>query len=168
MKNLTENELHCQYMSKAIEEAGKSAASGDVPVGAVIVRENEIISESANMRETDRDATAHAELLAIRRACQLLGGWHLTGCTLYVTLEPCAMCAGAVINSRISRVVIGAPNPKAGAMGSVTDLTLLPFNHKPEIIRGVMERECAELLRSFFKEQRRRGPRWSNGAVRKL
>lgn len=148
------------FMALAIEEAKKCAALDEVPVGAVIVRENKVIAASGNGRETMKDATAHAETAAISAACRALGGWRLVGCELFVTLEPCPMCAGAIINSRLPSVIIGAKDPKAGALGSITDLLLLPLNHKPEVVFGVMEDECTELLRSFFREKRERGSRW--------
>ncbi len=148
------------FMALAIEEARKCAELDEVPVGAVIVRGNEVIAASGNGRETEKDATAHAETTAISAACRALGGWRLVGCELFVTLEPCPMCAGAIINSRVPAVIIGAHDPKAGALGSITDLSALPLNHKPEIVFGVMEDECAELLRSFFREKRARGIRW--------
>jgi len=149
------------FMSAAIEEAKKCALLDEVPVGAVIVRDNKIIATAGNGRETTKDATSHAECEAIRAASRALGGWHLHSCELYVTLEPCLMCGGAIINSRVPSVIIGARDPKAGAFGSMTDLNLLPVNHRPEITFGVMEEECAELLRQFFREKRERGARWN-------
>lgn len=148
------------FMALAIEEAKKCAELDEVPVGAVVVRGNEVIALSGNGRETVKDATAHAETCAISAACRALGGWRLVGCELFVTLEPCIMCAGAIINSRVPAVIIGAHDPKAGALGGMTDLLSLPLNHKPEIVFGVMEDECAEVLRSFFREKRERGKRW--------
>lgn len=148
------------FMALAIEEAKKCAALDEVPVGAVIVRGNEVIAAAGNGRETEKDATAHAETSAISAACRALGGWRLVGCELFVTLEPCPMCAGAIINSRLPAVIIGARDPKAGAFGSVVDFSALPLNHEPETVFGVMEEECAELLRSFFREKRERGKRW--------
>lgn len=148
------------FMQAAIEEAKKCALLDEVPVGAVIVRENKIIASAGNGRETRKDATSHAECEAIREACRTLSGWHLVNCELYVTLEPCIMCAGAIINARIPTVIIGARDPKAGAFGSLTDLNSLSVNHHPDITFGVMEEECAELLRSFFREKRERGARW--------
>lgn len=143
------------FMKKALHQARRAADAGEVPVGAVIVKDGRIVARARNMRETKRDGTAHAETEAIRKACKKLGGWRLPGCTMYVTLEPCVMCAGAIVNSRIERVVIGARDPKAGAFGSVTDVAALPLNHKPQIEYGVMEEECAGILRDFFKELRR-------------
>ena len=134
------------YMGLALEEAKKSLALAEVPVGAVVV-----VAAAYNTRETDKNAIKHAEVEAISRACQRLGGWRLHKCELYVTLEPCPMCAGAIVNSRIKRVVYGARDPKAGAFGTVLDLNSFPLNHKPEIISGVREQECASLLSDFFK-----------------
>lgn len=150
------------FMEAALEEAIMCAKAGEVPVGAVIVRENKILVRCGNGREREQDATAHAELSAIRTASKLLGGWHLTGCELFVTLEPCPMCAGAIVNARVSSVVIGAGDPKAGAFGSMIDFNALPLNHKPEIIFGVLAEECAGVLTAFFKERRAAGPRWMN------
>ncbi len=147
-------------MRIAIEEAKKSAERDEVPVGAVIVKNGEVIAACGNGRETEHDATAHAETSAIREACRRLGGWNLHNCELYVTLEPCIMCAGAIINSRIAKVVYGASDPKAGAMGSITDVTSLPVNHKPAIVSGILRDECAALLTDFFKAKRERGERW--------
>lgn len=148
------------FMEAAIEEAKKCALLDEVPVGAVIVRDNKIISAAGNGRETERDATSHAECNAIRLASKALGGWHLRDCELYVTLEPCLMCGGAIINARIPCVIIGARDPKAGAFGSLCDFNSLSVNHHPEITFGVMEEECAEILRKFFREKRERGARW--------
>ena len=148
------------YMSAALEAAKKCQLSDDVPVGAVIVRHGEIIAEGFNCREKNGDATCHAETEAIRQACRSLGGWHLTDCEMYVTLEPCPMCAGAIINSRIDRVIIGARDNKGGAFGSALDMNSAPLNHKSEIVFGIMENECASLLRDFFKRKRERGKRW--------
>ncbi len=149
------------YMSIALEEAAACAREGEVPVGAVIVQENTILTRRGNGREQERDATAHAELSAIRSACRMLGGWHLTGCELFVTLEPCPMCAGAIVNARLPWVIIGARDPKGGAFGSMMDLCSFPVNHKPQIAFGVMEAQCAAVLTAFFKERRAAGPRWS-------
>lgn len=148
------------FMAAAIEEAKKCALLDEVPVGAIIVRDNKIISAAGNGRETERDATSHAECNAIRMASKDLGGWHLRDCELFVTLEPCLMCGGAIINARIPHVIIGARDPKAGAFGSLCDFNSLPVNHHPEITFGVMEEECASLLRQFFREKRERGARW--------
>jgi len=143
------------YMKKAIALAMESEKEGEVPVGAVIVKNGEIIAEGRNRRETEKNALHHAEIEAINNACKKLGGWRLSGCSLYVTLEPCPMCAGAIINSRISTVYFGAYDNKAGSFGSVADFNRIPYNHKPEIIAGVMEKECSELLSEFFKKLRK-------------
>ena len=139
------------YMGLALEEAKKSLALAEVPVGAVVVCEGEVVASAYNTRETDKNAIKHAEVTAISRACERLGGWRLHKCELYVTLEPCPMCAGTIVNSRIKRVVYGAKDPKAGAFGTVLDLNSFPLNHKPEIFSGVREEECASLLSDFFK-----------------
>ena len=141
-------------MSAALELAKLSAQEGEVPVGAVIVRNGEIVSTGRNRRESDKNATVHAELQAIDRACAALGGWRLWECDLYVTMEPCPMCAGAIINSRIKRVVFGAYDSKAGSCGSVVNLFDLPYNHKPELTGGYMEEECSSVLTEFFRELR--------------
>lgn len=143
------------FMRAALERAEHALELRETPVGAVIVRQGEIVSAACNLRESAKDATAHAEMLAIRAACEALGGWRLWECELYVTLEPCPMCAGAIIQSRLRRVVFGARDPKAGCCGSVTDLFALPFNHRPEIVGGVLETECAALLTDFFRTLRK-------------
>lgn len=143
-----------EFMLEALAEAQKSYEIGEVPVGAVVVKDGEIVGRGHNLRETDKNALHHAELIAIDEACKKLGGWRLWQCDLYVTLEPCPMCTGAIINSRIKRVVFGAFDKKAGSCASVVNLFELPYNHKPELISGVMENECAELLSRFFKELR--------------
>ena len=143
-------------MRAALDEARSAAASGDVPVGAIVVQGEVILSRAANRTVRDQDPTAHAELLAIRAASAALGSWRLEGCTLYVTLEPCAMCAGAIVLGRVPRVVIGAWDPKAGMAGSVGDLLRHPrLNHRPEVAGGVLEDECGALLRDFFTARRR-------------
>ena len=144
---------HQTYMARALELAAQAAQVGDVPVGCVIVRDGEIIGEG-NRREENGDATAHAELEAIRDACQRVGSWRLHGCTLYVTLEPCPMCAGGIINARIEQVRYGTKDEKAGACGSVLNLFEERFNHKPRIYRGPMENECGRILQNFFEELR--------------
>ena len=143
-----------KWMRRALTCARKAAALGEVPVGAVIVRDGKLIATGYNRRETGRDALLHAETIAIRRACRKLGGWRLFDCDLYVTVEPCPMCTGAIINARIRTVYIGAADPKAGCMGSVTDLTRMPFNHQPVLVKGVCEAECAALLTDFFRTLR--------------
>ena len=143
------------YMKRALELAEEAAARGEVPVGAVIVKDGKIIAEAYNLRENGGGATAHAELLAIERASEKLSTWRLSGCELFVTLEPCPMCAGAIINARIDRVVFGAKDASGGAFGSLLDLNSYPLGHKPEIIGGVREEECRELLRTFFETRRK-------------
>ena len=145
---------HQTYMARALELPAQAAQVGDVPVGCVIVRDGEIIGEGRNRREENGDATAHAELEAIRDACQRVGSWRLHGCTLYVTLEPCPMCAGGIINARIEQVRYGTKDEKAGACGSVLNLFEERFNHKPRIYRGPMENECGRILQNFFEELR--------------
>ena len=147
---------HEEYMKLALALAKEAAEEGEVPVGAVIVRDGEVIAIGRNRREKGKNALAHAELEAIDAACKRLGGWRLSGCTLYVTLEPCPMCAGAIINARIDRVVQGAADPKAGSCGSLVDLFSLPYNHKPVLVTGVMEMECRDILQQFFRHLRNR------------
>lgn len=150
-------------MREALALAREAAEAGEVPVGCVVFDEaGEIIGRGRNRREEARDACAHAEVEAIRAACAARGSWNLSGCGLAVTLEPCPMCAGAIINARIPRVVFGAPDPKAGSCGSVTDLFALPYNHRPACEGGVLEEECAQLLRDFFRALRLAPPkpRW--------
>ncbi len=147
-----------RWMSAALAEARVASASADVPVGAVVVSDGEAIARAANRTVRDPDPTAHAEILARRAASAALGRWRLDDCTLYVTLEPCGMCAGAIVLARIARVVLGAWDPKAGMAGSVGDLLRHPrLNHRPEVAGGVMEAECSALLREFFAERRRAG-----------
>ena len=122
-----------EYMQLALDLAAEAAAAGEVPVGAVVVKDGKVVGTGRNRREADRQAVAHAEIEAIAAACRNVGGWRLSGCDLYVTLEPCPMCAGAVINARIERVFFGAPDPKAGSCGSLTNLFLLPYNHRPTV-----------------------------------
>lgn len=146
--------IDSQYMTAALELAREAAQAGDVPVGCVIVKDGRIIGQGHNRREVLGDATAHAELEAIRQACQSVGDWHLNGCTLYVTLEPCPMCTGAIINARMDTVVYGAANPKAGCCGSVISLFQEQFNHHPAVYGGVLETECAAVLGEFFQSKR--------------
>jgi tRNA(adenine34) deaminase len=144
-----------RMMELAIERAHEAARHGDVPIGAVVARGDEPLAAAGNERELRRDPTAHAEILAIQAAAEALGGWRLPGTTLYVTLEPCAMCAGAIVLARIPHVVFGAPDPKAGAAGSVLDVLGEPaLNHRPQLTCGLMEAECAALLRDFFAGRR--------------
>ena len=142
------------FMTEALALAREAAAEGEVPVGCVVTLGDRIVGWGRNRREKDRTALAHAELEAIAGACETLGGWRLWQCTLYVTLEPCPMCAGAIINARIPRVVYGAGDPKAGACGSVCSLFSMAFNHHPQVESGVMEEEAAALLRDFFRALR--------------
>lgn len=151
------------FMKEALRLAKEAADEGEVPVGAVVVRNGEIVGRGRNRRETIKNALSHAELEAIDEACRRLGGWRLWECELYVTLEPCPMCTGAIINARIKRVVYGAADAKAGSCGSVIDLTALPYNHKPIIESGLLEEECKELLQEFFKQLRvkmKNKPKW--------
>lgn len=145
---------HKHYMKAALAQANLAQGIAEVPVGCVIVRSNEIIATGYNRRETDKNCLSHAEIIAINKACEKLGGWRLENTTLYVTMEPCPMCAGAIINARIPTVVFGAYDYKAGCFGSVVDFTEIPFNHKPEIISGVLAEECSQILKDFFRELR--------------
>ena len=145
-----------KFMRFAIEQAKKALQLDEVPIGAVVVRGDEVVGTGFNRRETGKNALYHAELSAIDEACRNLGGWRLWECELYVTLEPCPMCAGAIINSRIRRVVYGCRDKKAGAVRSVIDLFELPFNHHPESCAGVLEEECSSMLSDFFKELRKK------------
>ena len=151
------------FMDEALALAREAAAEGEVPVGCVIVRGDEIVGRGRNRREKDKTALAHAEIEAISEACAHLGGWRLWECTLYVTLEPCPMCAGAIINARIPRVVYGASDAKCGACGSVCDLFSMDFNHHPKVEKGLREEEAANLLTEFFQNLRvtlRTRPKW--------
>ncbi len=156
------------FMDAALALAAEAAAEGEIPVGCVIVRKGEIVGRGRNRRETERTALGHAEIEAIADACRNLGGWRLWECTLYVTLEPCPMCAGAIINARIPRVVYGAGDEKCGACGSVCDLFSMKFNHQPQVTRGVREEESAALLRDFFADLRVRlqtRPKWKKPEI---
>lgn len=148
-------ERDLDFMHIAIEQAKIASSLGEVPVGAVVCKDGEVISVGYNRRETGKNALYHAELIALDEACKKLNGWRLFECELYVTLEPCPMCAGAVINSRIRRVVFGANDPKAGCFGSLADFSAIPFNHKPEIVSGVLAGECSQLLKDFFAKLRK-------------
>lgn len=144
-----------KYMSRALELAGLAASAGEVPVGAVIVCDREIVAEAYNLRESKPSAMAHAELIALEAACAKLGRWRLTGCTLYVTLEPCVMCAGAIVNARVDRVVYGARDSKAGAVESLYQvLSDTRLNHRPQITAGVLSDDCGKILSDFFKARR--------------
>lgn len=142
------------FMKIALDEAACAAKNGEIPVGAVLVKDGKIIAKAHNLCEINRNSTAHAEITVIEEGCSKLGAKWLNGCELYVTLEPCPMCAGAIINARLDRIIFGVKNPKAGAFGSVINLNSYPLNHKPEIICGVMEKESQELLSDFFKKKR--------------
>ncbi len=144
------------YMADALTLAAHAAELDEVPVGALIVRDGQVIARACNNRETGKCATHHAEILAIEEACRTLGGWRLPRCTLYVTLEPCPMCAGAIANARIERVVFGAYDPKGGAYGSVLNLAELPLNHKPTVVGGVSEDTCREILTAYFRRKRQK------------
>ncbi len=149
--------LHERFMREAIRQAKKAAALGEVPIGCVIVREGKIIGRGYNRRNTDKSTLAHAEISAIRKASRAAGDWRLEDCTLYVTLEPCQMCAGAIVQARIPETVIGCMNPKAGCAGSIYNLLEEPaFNHRVRVLRGVLEEECSDLLKTFFKGLRQR------------
>lgn len=145
--------MHEEFMQRALELAKMAAEQDEVPVGAIIVRDNKIIASAYNTREKDKNALYHAEIKAIDEACRVLGGWRLVGCTMYVTLEPCPMCAGAIVNARIERVVYGASDNKAGAFGTMINLTDYPL-YKPQIIGGILREECSQLLSDFFKKKR--------------
>lgn len=152
MRKYTEDE---KFMKEAIKQAKKAEAIGDVPIGCVIVHDGKIIARGYNKRNKDKTVLAHAELLAMKKACKKLGDWRLEDCTMYITLEPCQMCAGAIVQARIDKVVIGSMNPKAGCAGSVLNLLEMDgFNHKVEVERGVLEEECSTMLSGFFKELR--------------
>lgn len=160
---LTEDE---KYMKEAIKQAKKAWAIGEVPIGCVIVYENQIIARGYNRRKTDKNTLAHAELTAIKRASKKLGDWRLEGCVMYVTLEPCQMCAGAVVQARIPKVVIGCMNPKAGCAGSILNLFQVPeFNHQVETVKGVLEEDCSNLLKNFFKDLRKRLKKEKQSAI---
>lgn len=148
--------MNKEFMCEALRLAKTAADEGDIPVGAVLVKNGEIIGTGLNRRKKNGDPTAHAEIEAIRMAAERLGSWHLDDCELYVTLEPCPMCAGAIINSRIKTVIFGAYEPKSGSCSndSVIDLFNLPYNHRPEVYGGICEKDCAELMTGFFKSKR--------------
>lgn len=146
-----------KYMKQAIKLAGKAAELGEVPIGCVIEYQGKVIGRGYNRRTTDKSTLAHAEIIAIKKACKKMGDWRLEDCTMYVTLEPCQMCAGAIVQARVKKVVIGCMNPKAGCAGSILNvLQMEEFNHQVEIERGVLEEECSQMLTSFFKNLRKR------------
>lgn len=151
---MTERDFDEKFMSEALALAKEAARRGEVPVGAVVVKDGRIIAKGYNLREQNNSATAHAEIIAIEEACRQLGGWRLGGCTLYVTLEPCPMCAGAIINSRISRVVFGVKDSVAGCCGSLIDFNFYPFTHSFKIASGILEEECSSVLKEFFSARR--------------
>lgn len=152
---LMDRETDIKFMLEALKEAEKSANFDEVPVGAVIVKDGKIIARGHNLRERNNDPTAHAEIVAIRKACKKLKSWRLEGCTIYVTIEPCSMCAGTLLWTRIKRIVYGASDPKGGALGSSYNLfEVKNINHKVEITRGVLENKCSELMTSFFRSKR--------------
>ena len=155
--------MHEEYMRQALDLARQAAAAGEVPVGCVIVRDGTVVGRGRNRREERRAAWSHAEMEALAEANRTLGTWRLDSCTLYVTLEPCPMCAGAILNARIPRVVFGARDTKAGSCGSVCDLFSMAYNHHPRVTAGVLEEDCAGVLRDFFRELRARlqtRPQW--------
>ena len=153
MKKMLDN--HEYYMKMALREAKKAYKLGEVPIGCVIVYEDKIIGRGYNRRNTDKNTLAHAEITAIKKASKVIGDWRLEDCTLYVTLEPCQMCSGAIVQARIPTVVMGCMNPKAGCAGSILNILEMPeFNHQVQVTRGVMEQECSDMLTQFFKELR--------------
>ena len=146
-----------KYMKEALKQAKKAYALGEVPIGCVIVHEGKIIGRGYNRRNTDKNTLSHAEITAIRKASKIIGDWRLEECTLYVTLEPCQMCAGAIVQARIPEVVMGCMNPKAGCAGSILNILEMPqFNHQVTVSRGILEEECSEMLKTFFTELRER------------
>ena len=152
MRKYTEDE---KFMKEAIKQAKKAEAIGDVPIGCVIVHDGKIIARGYNKRNKDKTVLAHAELLAMKKACKKLGDWRLEDCTMYITLEPCQMCAGAIVQARVTRVVIGSMNAKAGCGGSILNLLeMQEFNHQAEVERGVLQEECSEMLSAFFRKLR--------------
>lgn len=157
-----------KYMKEALRQAKKAEALLEVPIGCVIVRNDKIIARGYNRRNTDKNTLSHAELNAIRKASRKTGDWRLEDCTMYITLEPCQMCAGAIVQARMGRVVIGAMNPKAGCAGSILNLLEMPeFNHQVDVERGVLEEECSTMLSEFFKKLRRQKKQESNKIVDK-
>ncbi|MBQ9136148.1 MAG: tRNA adenosine(34) deaminase TadA [Lachnospiraceae bacterium] len=150
-----ENTLHEKYMKEALKQAKKAHALGEVPIGCVIVYQDKIIGRGYNRRNTDKNTLSHAEITAINKASRFIGDWRLEECTLYVTLEPCQMCSGAIVQARIPHVVIGCMNPKAGCAGSILNVLQMPeFNHQVDITKGILEEECSNMLTTFFKELR--------------
>lgn len=155
MSGTLSTEEDAYYMSLALEEARKAAELGEIPIGAVLVQEGQVICRAHNLREINQDATAHAEVLVIREACAKLKRWRLSGCSLYVTVEPCPMCSGAIVNGRIDRVVYGCPDVKAGGAESIFNIITNPnLNHCAEVTSGVLEEDCAQVMKDFFKRRR--------------
>lgn len=147
--------MEAYFMKEALQEAEKAKSIGEVPIGAVIVKNDEIIARAHNLREIDKDPTAHAEMLAIKKASEVVGGWRLSGCDLYVTIEPCPMCAGAIMLSRIDRLIIGAMDKKGGAAGSILNIPEDDrFNHVTKVVKGVLEDQCSLIMKEFFRELR--------------
>lgn len=162
MEKQKQIEENCQekYMKAAIKQAEKAEALGEVPIGCVIVHQDKIIARGYNRRMTEQNTLAHAEIIAIKKACKKLGDWRLEGCSIYITLEPCPMCAGAIIQGRIDRVVIGCMNPKAGSAGSVIDLLHQPgFNHQCQVETGVLQEDCGAMMKRFFRQLREKKER---------
>ncbi len=154
---MREDDTAQRFMAEALSLARQAAEAGEVPVGAVIVRGGAVIARAANRTEEKKDPTAHAEMLAIGEALKAVGGWRLTGCDMYVTLEPCAMCAGAIVHARIQNLYIGTEDPKTGACGSVLDITGdTRLNHQPHVEKGILREECSDLLKCFFRQLRRK------------
>ncbi len=159
------NKIHEKYMKAAMKQAQKAYELGEVPIGCVIVHEGKIIGRGYNKRNTDKNTLAHAEITAINKASKKIGDWRLEECTLYVTLEPCQMCAGAIIQARITEVVMGCMNPKAGCGGSILNILEMPeFNHQAKVVRGILEEACSQMLKKFFTELRERNKREKEAA----
>lgn len=151
----TDNRMHEKFMREAIRQAKKAYALDEVPIGCVIVQDGKIIARGYNRRNTDKNTLSHAELIAIKKAAKKTGDWRLEGCTMYITLEPCQMCAGAMVQARLTEAVIGSMNPKAGCAGSILNILEMPeFNHQVQVTRGVLEEECSAMLSRFFRELR--------------
>lgn len=163
------NKIHAKYMKAALKQAQKAYALGEVPIGCVIVHEGKIIGRGYNRRNTDKNTLAHAEITAINKASKKIGDWRLEECTLYVTLEPCQMCAGAIVQARLTEVVMGCMNPKAGCGGSILNILEMPqFNHQVRVIRGILEEECSQMLKTFFAELRIRNKQEKEAAKERL
>ena len=153
----TIKDIHDKYMKEALKQAKKAYALGEVPIGCIIVHQGKIIGRGYNRRNTDKNTLAHAEITAINKASKYIGDWRLEECTMYVTLEPCQMCAGAIVQARIPQVVMGCMNPKAGCAGSILNILNMPqFNHQVEVIKGILEQECSDMLKLFFTQLRQR------------